>query len=82
MLEVDVDNGSPGKTQANGNVSINTQRAQTRVLVQNGATTVIGGIYGVQRDPQRGPDAGPGQGPDPALVLQEGHDLGHRTRNC
>jgi type IV pilus assembly protein PilQ len=46
MLQVDVDNGSPGEVQANGNVAINTQRAQTTVLVQNGATTVIGGIYG------------------------------------
>jgi type IV pilus assembly protein PilQ len=45
LLEVDVDNGSPGETQANGNIAINTQRAQTKVLVQNGATTVIGGIY-------------------------------------
>ena len=53
MLEVDVDNGSPGKTQANGNVSINTQRAQTRVLVQNGATTVIGGIYACARSATR-----------------------------
>jgi type IV pilus assembly protein PilQ len=46
LMEVDVDNGSPGDVQANGNIAINTQRAQTRVLVQNGATTVIGGIYG------------------------------------
>lgn len=50
LLEVDVDNGSPGEIQANGNVSINTQRAQTRVLVQNGATTVIGGIYSSQEN--------------------------------
>jgi type IV pilus assembly protein PilQ len=50
MLEVDVDNGSPGETQANGNVAINTQRAQTKVLVQNGATTVIGGIYSSQEN--------------------------------
>jgi type IV pilus assembly protein PilQ len=50
LLEVDVDNGSPGEVQANGNVSINTQRAQTRVLVQNGATTVIGGIYSSQEN--------------------------------
>jgi type IV pilus assembly protein PilQ len=50
LLEVDVDNGSAGEIQANGNVSINTQRAQTRVLVQNGATTVIGGIYSSQEN--------------------------------
>jgi type IV pilus assembly protein PilQ len=65
MLEVDVDNGSPGKTQANGNVSINTQRAQTRVLVQNGATTVIGGIYGVRE--VRNEDRTPGLGKVPIL---------------
>ena len=33
ILEVDVDNGSPGEVQANGNIAINTQRAQTTVLV-------------------------------------------------
>ncbi len=48
LLDVDVDNGSPGEAQPNGNVAINTQRAQTKVLVQNGATTVIGGIYSSQ----------------------------------
>jgi type IV pilus assembly protein PilQ len=46
MLQVDVDNGSPGEAQPNGNIAINTQRATTTVLVQNGATTVIGGIIG------------------------------------
>jgi type IV pilus assembly protein PilQ len=48
LLDVDVDNGSPGDKQDNGNISINTQRAQTRVLVKDGATTVIGGIYSSQ----------------------------------
>jgi type IV pilus assembly protein PilQ len=65
MLDVDVDNGSPGETQANGNVSINTQRAQTKVLVQNGATTVIGGIYGVQEN--RVENRTPGLGKVPIL---------------
>jgi type IV pilus assembly protein PilQ len=65
MLDVDVDNGSPGETQANGNVSINTQRAQTKVLVQNGATTVIGGIYGVQEN--RTESRTPGLGKVPIL---------------
>jgi type IV pilus assembly protein PilQ len=50
MLQVDVDNGSAGEVQANGNVAINTQRAQTTVLVQSGATTVIGGIYSSQEN--------------------------------
>ncbi len=50
LLQVDVDNGSPGEVQANGNIAINTQRATTTVLVQNGATTVIGGITSQQRN--------------------------------
>jgi len=31
--------------QANGNISVNTQRVQTTVLVKDQGTTVIGGIY-------------------------------------
>jgi type IV pilus assembly protein PilQ len=60
LLEVDVDNGSAGEQQLNGNRAINTQRARTKVLVQNGATTVIGGIYGSQenRTDQRTPGLG------------------------
>jgi type IV pilus assembly protein PilQ len=65
MLEVDVDNGSPGETQANGNVAINTQRAVTKVLVQNGATTVIGGIYSSQEN--RVDSRTPGLGKIPIL---------------
>ena len=44
ILDVDVDNGSPGDVQPNGNVAINTQRVTTRVLVADQGTTVIGGI--------------------------------------
>jgi type IV pilus assembly protein PilQ len=50
LLQVDVDNGSAGAVQVNGNIAINTQRATTTVLVQNGATTVIGGIAGSTRN--------------------------------
>jgi type IV pilus assembly protein PilQ len=48
VLEVDVDNGTAGQVQLNGNRAINTQRAQTTVLVADGATTVIGGIQSSQ----------------------------------
>lgn len=44
ILDVDVDNGSPGQIELNGNRSINTQRVTTRVLVADQGTTVIGGI--------------------------------------
>jgi type IV pilus assembly protein PilQ len=45
ILEIDVDNGSRGTVQPNGNISVNTQRVQTTVLVKDQGTTVIGGIY-------------------------------------
>jgi type IV pilus assembly protein PilQ len=63
LLEVDVDNGSPGTKQDNGNISINTQRAQTRVLVKDGATTVIGGIYTSQQNHTDGRTPGLGKVP-------------------
>jgi type IV pilus assembly protein PilQ len=65
LLDVDVDNGSPGEPQPNGNLAINTQRAQTKVLVQNGATTVIGGIYSSQEN--RVDSRTPGLGKIPLL---------------
>ena len=58
ILEVDVDNGSRGTVQPNGNVSINTQRVQTTVLVKDQGTTVIGGIYETFED--RADDRTPG----------------------
>jgi len=45
LLQIDVDNGSPGEVQENGNIAINTQRAQTTVLVKDTQTTVIAGIF-------------------------------------
>jgi type IV pilus assembly protein PilQ len=65
LLDVFVDNGSPGDAQPNGNVAINTQRAQTKVLVQNGATTVIGGIYSSQE--AKAESRTPGLGKIPVL---------------
>jgi type IV pilus assembly protein PilQ len=46
LMNVTVDNSSPDFGNAlPGGVPINTQSAQTSVLVKDGATTVIGGIY-------------------------------------
>jgi type IV pilus assembly protein PilQ len=45
IMTISVDNGSQGELAANGNRTINTQRANTTVLVGDGQTTVIGGIY-------------------------------------
>ena len=44
ILNISVDNGSVGPT-FNGVPSINTQRALTTVQVNDGETTVLGGIY-------------------------------------
>lgn len=44
LLEVQVDNNSPGP-ESSGGVTINTQSAATTVLVKDGATTVLGGVY-------------------------------------
>lgn len=48
ILEVEVENNSPDFVQKVGTVpSINTQRAKTKLLIADGGTTVIGGIYTV-----------------------------------
>ncbi len=45
IMQISVDNGSEGAKTYNGIPSINTQRANTTVLVSDGETTVIGGIF-------------------------------------
>jgi type IV pilus assembly protein PilQ len=47
IMKIAVDNGSVGEI-FNGVPSINTQRATTTVLVGDGQTTVIGGIYAAE----------------------------------
>ena len=44
ILNVDVNKDSRGETTASG-IAINTKHIQTQVLVENGGTVVIGGIY-------------------------------------
>jgi type IV pilus assembly protein PilQ len=44
ILDVQVNKDSPGELLAGGR-AINTKRIQTQVLVENGGTVVIGGIY-------------------------------------
>jgi type IV pilus assembly protein PilQ len=44
IMDVELENGSPGEIVPGGNRAINTQRARTSVQVTDGATTVIGGI--------------------------------------
>jgi type IV pilus assembly protein PilQ len=51
IMKISVDNGSRGPDVGNPPIpSINTQRANTTVLVSDGQTTVIGGIYSSQEN--------------------------------
>ncbi|RMG45445.1 MAG: type IV pilus secretin PilQ, partial [Acidobacteria bacterium] len=48
VLDIEVENNSPDFVNTVGEVpAINTQRAQTKVLIADGGTTVIGGIFTV-----------------------------------
>ena len=48
VLEIEVENNSPDFVNTVGDVpAINTQRAQTKVLIADGGTTVIAGIFTV-----------------------------------
>ena len=44
ILDVDVNKDSVGRVTANG-LTINTKHVRTQVLVENGGTVVIGGIF-------------------------------------
>lgn len=44
ILDVDVNKDSPGE-RVPGGISINTKHVKTQVLVENGGTVMIGGIY-------------------------------------
>ena len=46
IMEISLDNSTPDFSRSvNGTPPINTQRAQTQVQVNDGATTIIGGIF-------------------------------------
>jgi type IV pilus assembly protein PilQ len=64
IMQISVDKGSVGES-FNGVPSINTQRANTTVLVGDGQTTVIGGIYA--SDERASTDKTPGLGSVPLL---------------
>ena len=65
IMQIAVDNGSANPPESNGSRSINTQRANTQVLVSDGQTTVIGGIY--QSNSTSASDKTPGLGSVPLL---------------
>jgi type IV pilus assembly protein PilQ len=66
IMQVNLENASPDFTRAINNIPpINTQRAITQVLVNDGQTTVIGGIFVSQEQNQS--DRTPGLGMIPLL---------------
>jgi type IV pilus assembly protein PilQ len=71
ILQISVDKGSVGPT-FNSVPSINTQRANTTVLVGDGQTTVIGGIYASEE--RSSTDKTPGLGAVPLLKWLFKHD--------
>jgi type IV pilus assembly protein PilQ len=66
IMQISLENASPDFSRAVGGIPpINTQRAVTQVLVSDGQTTVIGGIYVSQEQLQT--DRTPGLGQIPLL---------------
>ena len=45
LLEVSVNNASPGPPAAGGNLQINNQSVTTNLIVPDGGTAVLGGVY-------------------------------------
>jgi type IV pilus assembly protein PilQ len=68
IMSIELENGTPDFSRAvNGNPSINTQRASTQVQVNDGATTIIGGILQTQESNSK--DSTPGLSKVPLLGL-------------
>lgn len=57
IMGISVNRQFAGETQERGEFAVNSREANTRVLVKNGETAVIGGIY--QSDAQKGKDGVP-----------------------
>lgn len=53
ILDLEVNKDSPGQVVA-GSMSIDTKRVKTQVLVENGGTVVIGGIFELTENEQEG----------------------------
>ena len=45
LLELEVNQDSPGETTSGGQLTVDTNRVSTNVLVDNGETVVLGGIF-------------------------------------
>ena len=83
IMQISVENASPDFSRAvNGIPPINTQRANTQVLVSDGQTTVIGGIYVEPGTVGQRSDAGPEPHAAPRLAVQARHASTTRAPSC
>ena len=79
IMQIALENSSPDFSRAvNGIPPINTQRAVTQLLVSDGQTSVIGGIYVNSQQIVQRPDAGPLQDSDSGLAVPA--DASSRTK--
>jgi len=53
ILNLNVNKDSRGEISADGNPAINTRMIETQVLVENGGTVVIGGIFEMEESTQQ-----------------------------
>ena len=83
ILNLEVENNTADfANEVNGIPPINTQSAKTIVLVRDGATTVIGGIYQSNEQTAQSVHAVPRQAPDPGLPVPEPLRRTRRTTSC
>ena len=83
IMQISVENASPDFSRAvNGIPPINTQRANTQVLVSDGQTTVIGGIYVSQEQTSNDRTPGLSQHSAARLAVQARHASTTRAPSC
>ena len=81
IMQITLENATPDfSRQVNGIPPIDTQRANTQVQVDDGATTIIGGIFVSREQIVQRAHAGAAPGAAARLVVQAGHDVGRKPR--
>ena len=81
IMKITIENATPDfSREVNGIPPIDTQRANTQVQVNDGATTVIGGIFVSRGAAVERPDAGAAPRAAPRLAVQARHDVDDEPR--
>ncbi len=83
ILNLEVENNSADFANiVNGIPPINTQSAKTIVLVKDGQTAVVGGIYQSSETLEPEPDAVPGADTGARIPVPEQEQCRRRTTSC